>query len=68
MIIKKVPMHKMKKREREEMVSKIIVVGERAKTAFEGDLGPDTIDFMVEAALEKLDMEPKKQKKIYQKG
>ena len=61
-------MLKMKKREREDMISKVIVIGEMAKTAFEGDLGPDTIDFMVEAALEKLNVEPKKQKKIYQKG
>lgn len=61
-------MLKIKKREKAEMVAKVIVVGERAKTAFIDDIGPDTIDFMVEAALEKLGVEPKKQKKIYQEG
>ena len=58
----------MKKREKNEMIVKVIAVGEMAKTAFSDELGPETIDFMVEAALEKLGVEMKKQKKMYTKG
>lgn len=58
----------MKKSEKKEMIEKVIVVGEMAKTVFSGELRPDTIDFMVEATLEKLGVEPKKQKKVYTEG
>lgn len=58
----------MTKREKKEMVGKVIVVGEMAKTAFMGDLGPDTIDFMVIATLEKLGVGAKKAEKLYTKG
>ena len=58
----------MKKSEKKEMIGKVIIVGEMTKTVFSDELGPDTIDFMVEAALEKLGVEPKKQKQIYTEG
>ncbi len=58
----------MKKSTKNEMIAKIVVVGEMAKTTFLDELGPETIDFMVEAALEKLGVEPKKIKKLYMEG
>ena len=57
----------MTKKEKKEMVGKVIVVGKMAKaTGFIQET--DTIDFMVIAALEKLDMPTKKAEKLYMKG
>jgi len=61
-------MHKLNKRETKAMIEKVIIIGVAAKNALSDTLGPDTIDFMVEATLEKLGVEPRKQDKMYTKG
>ena len=58
----------MKKSEKREKALSVIGVGITIKSCYREEFDIDTVDFMVEAALEKLGVDTKKIKKMFQKG